>query len=847
MAVNVLEPLQGPQSDLTQFLTKILPNDQKVKFLFVKKNNANFHGDFSDINLMAQEALRLDKDGYDIYFACASFLQGEYLDTNGKRRQRTAENAAAAGSFWLDIDCGEGKDYETQKQAVKAIKKFCLACDLPKPLLVNSGGGLHVYWPLDRAVPKDDWLPVAGRLKELTHNSAIRLCADDTRTADISSVLRPIGTHNWKPKYDGPLVTIVHDGEPVKFDYFVSKIDDAIAKHTSKKTTKIAPEDTPCESKITASQLKEILQYISADVERGNGSIFDQGKPTAYWAGVSWAIRSQGDHLKEVAREWSQTSDRYKDGSGFEDTWDEYNPNHASPIGIGSVIKLAKHFGYQTHFPVTADIFDKQTQQNTSSTDDTWPEPKTLQPVLRKVPTFDIKMLPDILVPFVKDVSERMGQPADFVAIPLMISAAAALGSRWAVCPKTFDKSWRESAVLWGGVVARSGAKKSPCISIATKPIQNIEQGLDQDYQLAHSFYLSAKKQYDTSAKNSKGSSPTGPAPVEPKRQRAIVQDASYQKVTQMMSDSPCGLLGLYDEIAGLIASWDSNGQETARSFYLTAWNGNQPYTVDRIERGTSRIERAFLCIVGGVQPSVLAQYIQGAKSGGKGNDGLVQRFQLLTYPDLDTGLKEVDRAADETAEKAAYNAIVDLRSLNAAKLGLEPLNGDNRAILHFAPDAQKLFDQVRVKIDKQAVSDKEDEIMASHLSKMPATIAKLAMLIHLLDRGTGPITLVATEKAAMWRVYLYKHAKRIYGSAEIGSIQLVSMLGEKLIASAIKEPFTAREIERKGWSGLTDRKLVEDALAELEEAGWIRGTASDTRTGRPTKFYNLNPALTTK
>ena len=491
--------------------------------------------------------------------------------------------------------------------------------------------------------------------------------------------------------------------------------------------------------------------------------------------------------------------------------------------------------------------FDQQTIQNTSSTDDTWPEPKTLQPVLRKVPLFDIKMLPDVLVPFVRDVSERMGQPADFVAIPLMITAAAALGSRWAVCPKAFDKSWRESAVLWGGVVARSGAKKSPCISIATKPIQNIEQRLDQDYQLAHNFYLSAKKQYDTNANNSKGSSPTGPAPVEPKRGRAIVQDASYQKVTQMMSDSPCGLLGLYDEIAGLIAGWDSKGQETARSFYLTAWNGNHPYAVDRIERGTSRIERAFLCIVGGVQPSVLAQYIQGAKSGGKGNDGLVQRFQLLTYPDLDTGLKEVDRAADETAEKAAYDAIEALRSLDPAKLGIEPLNGDNRAILHFTSDAQKLFDQVRVKIDERAVSDKEDEIMASHLSKMPATIAKLAMLIHLLDYGTGPITLEATEKAHLWVKYLNRHAKRIYGSAEIGSIQLVSMLGEKLIASAIKEPFTAREIERKGWSGLTDSKLVEDALVELEEAGWIKGTPNRPATGRPTILYNLNPALTTK
>jgi hypothetical protein len=153
----------------------------------------------------------------------------------------------------------------------------------------------------------------------------------------------------------------------------------------------------------------------------------------------------------------------------------------------------------------------------------------------------------------------------------------------------------------------------------------------------------------------------------------------------------------------------------------------------------------------------------------------------------------------------------------------------------------------VRVNIDERAVSDKEDEIMASHLSKMPATIAKLAMLIHLLDRGTGPITVEATEKAHLWVKYLHRHAKRIYGSAEIRSIQLVSMLGEKLIASAIKEPFTAREIERKGWSGLTDSKLVEDALVELEDAGWVRITASDTRTGRPTKFYNLNPALTTK
>ena len=145
MAVNVLENLPEPRCDLTHFLTKILPNDQKVKFLFVMKRDERFHKGFSDIKLMAKEALRLDSEGYNVYFACASFLNESYLDTKGKRRQRTAENAEGTGSFWLDIDCGDRKDYVTREEAISAVEKFCSACALPEPLLVNSGGGLHAY------------------------------------------------------------------------------------------------------------------------------------------------------------------------------------------------------------------------------------------------------------------------------------------------------------------------------------------------------------------------------------------------------------------------------------------------------------------------------------------------------------------------------------------------------------------------------------------------------------------------------------------------------------------------------------------------------------------------------
>ena len=49
--------------------------------------------------------------GYDAYFGCAKYLHA----TEG----RTAQNAKWFKAFWLDMDCGEGKPYETQSDALE--------------------------------------------------------------------------------------------------------------------------------------------------------------------------------------------------------------------------------------------------------------------------------------------------------------------------------------------------------------------------------------------------------------------------------------------------------------------------------------------------------------------------------------------------------------------------------------------------------------------------------------------------------------------------------------------------------------------------------------------------------
>jgi len=480
--------------------------------------------------------------------------------------------------------------------------------------------------------------------------------------------------------------------------------------------------------------------------------------------------------------------------------------------------------------------------------EDDWGTPEELGSELLSVKPFDYNMLPDVLVPFVKDCSERMGHPPDFFAVPLMITAAAALGAKWAVCPRAQDKSWRESSVLWGGVVASPGSKKSTCIKTAARPIFQIEKKLTVAHQKKYEQYLIEKQKYDLIPKKQKLAAPLTAVPTEPILERALIQDISYQKVAELMSVSPCGLLVYLDEIASLVTSWDTKGQESARSFFLTAWNGDSPYSVDRISRERNLIKRAYACIVGGVQPSILAEYIRRAKSGGLNNDGMIERFQLLVYPDFDPEQEAIDRKVDEDAEVRAYEAIEGLRCLNPNDFNFKSLKQEDRSILHFDTQAQCLVNKLEKKIKNLATSGQEEEMMASHLNKMPGTVFKLAMLIHLIDGGKGPITLKATKKASQWGVYLRSHAKRIHHLSENGITTLAKRLGSFIIAGKLEEPFTASEISKKGWGGFTNPQVAAEVIKTLEKANWVRSiTMQGNGPGKPTARYEANPALREK
>ena len=130
-----------------------------------------------------------------VYFSPATFT-GDL----GRKHGRTQDNATFIKSFWLDIDAGADKcsrttiAYPTQEDALIAIDAFYKAAGLPRPTLVSSGEGVHVYWELNTEMDAATWLKIAKRLAALGNQHGLLI--DPTRTKDPASLMRVPNTQH---------------------------------------------------------------------------------------------------------------------------------------------------------------------------------------------------------------------------------------------------------------------------------------------------------------------------------------------------------------------------------------------------------------------------------------------------------------------------------------------------------------------------------------------------------------------------------------------------------------------------------------------------------------------------
>ncbi|MCO5139283.1 MAG: YfjI family protein [Shinella sp.] len=462
-------------------------------------------------------------------------------------------------------------------------------------------------------------------------------------------------------------------------------------------------------------------------------------------------------------------------------------------------------------------------------------------------------MLPEVLRAYVFDVADRQQSVPDFVAVAALTGIAAVVGNRIRVAPKQND-DWIEVPNLWGAIIGPPSAMKSPAMQSALGPIYAIQDDMRKEWQsdldaadiddvLTNLDAKEAKKKAEKALKAgdrdaarailadvTKGDDDEPPCP------RIVVNDATVEKLGELLNENPRGLLLIRDELPGFLSRMESEEYAGERAFYLESFNGSGRFTYDRIGRGTVHIENCTLSIIGGVQPSRIAPIVRGAITG-TSNDGLIQRLQLAVWPDPRASWKWVDRHPDRAAREAFEKVFRDLHELELGR-------PDEPAVFRLSDNAQDIFRQWMEEIQTEARGGKLSPVLEAHLLKMPKTVASLALIFELVDGGRFEVREHAMLRALAWADYLRSHANRLYSS---GNTMIED--GARLILERrhqLPEEFTARDIYKKDWAGLSDREVATMAIELLVSTHHCHEVekSSGSNRGRPTETYRWNPIL---
>jgi hypothetical protein len=71
------------------------------------------------------------------------------------------------------------------------------------------------------------------------------------------------------------------------------------------------------------------------------------------------------------------------------------------------------------------------------------------------------------------------------------------------------------------------------------------------------------------------------------------------------------------------------------------------------------------------------------------------------------------------------------------------------------------------------------------------------------------------------------------------------ALLAAQLTHGRLPSPFTARDVYRNEWTGLTEPRVVQGALEGLAELGWLRAEAVRIPDGgRPSVRFHINPRV---
>ena len=446
---------------------------------------------------------------------------------------------------------------------------------------------------------------------------------------------------------------------------------------------------------------------------------------------------------------------------------------------------------------------------------------------------------------FVRETAESTNAPPDFVAMPLLSTAAALIGNSRHVSPWV---GWTEPTVLWIATVGLPGSGKTPAAKPVFEALADIELKRFPAYEERLAGYRRDSEEFQVrlevwkkdvaAAVKSNKPSPLfdmqePEKPVEPCLQ---ANDATVEKLCLLLRDEPKGLLYRRDELSGWVECMDRYGNGGDRPFWLEAWSGGT-YTQHRVKHDRPiRIDHLAVSIFGTTQPDKIARMLKNDP-----DDGLLQRF-LWSMPDR-VPYQRPQVTGDTVTMKAALGRLADL------EMDVSESGNPVPRIIPLSPDAADAMEAFQRQM--YARVGMSSGVMTGVFAKASGRMAQLALVLTYLKWAVSddaePIR-VEIEEAVMaanlMADYFLPMAKRVFHEAalsqECGDAVAIARWIERDERGHVNPRSMARGEDRH--PGTKDPQRIRSAIAVLIEWGVLAEPLKSGGFEKPRLDYPVNP-----
>lgn len=421
-----------------------------------------------------------------------------------------------------------------------------------------------------------------------------------------------------------------------------------------------------------------------------------------------------------------------------------------------------------------------------------------------EAPDFPLESLPERARMFVSEVAREMDVKDDFVAIPVLVSLAQAIGGARKL---RITRKWSEGTTLYAALVAPPGTKKSPSMKAAAAPTVKREMKAAEAYERALKEWAKMDGEDDQ--------------PDEPRRAQFIVDDTTVEALIPILAENPKGILVYKDELTSWLKSMDQykGGAGSDKQHYLTLWS----MSLIKINRKTggevTYAKSPSISLCGGIQPKVLGTI------GRSEEEGLIERF-LFAFPVTRTSRPTAFEVSEETDD--GYTDLINELYKLPLNIGIGDKD-DYAQFVKMSPTARELFDiylnQLADEMDSPAFRGR----LRGAYAKFSGYLARLSLILAISNRKDE---VGEADVDAAWALieYFKAHAHKVYDHMEPPTAR--ELLEDHLFELVAEGPVTKSNAE---WlEGLEPYGVItSQAVGELFKAPPVGLTAKSTKNNK--------------